>query len=681
MVSKLLHLTSKLLGQLRTAKLGNLDLTGLSVVSLSSVIVTVCLLGVRHVGWLQSLELKVFDQAVRSRPKAKADSRLLIVAVTENDIKRYNLPLSDQIIAQALKTLQAQQPTVIGLDIYRDIPQPPGSDELATQLQQPNIIAITKLGTPEDPEGISAPKAIAPSQVGFNDVVTDPDGIVRRNFMVGAVGDEQTVNSFALQLAIAHFSQQNILPTPTAEDPFRIQWGKSEFTPLAKHSGGYQNIDAAGYQILFNYRTFRPAAPRISLSELLDGRFQPDMIKGKIVLIGSTAISSKDVFFTPYSAIEKENPKLFGVEIHAQMVSQFLDAVSGEGDLFWFWPEWLEVVWIVGWVFVGGTVAWQLRHPAILGMGSLAIIGAISGIGFGLFMQAGWVPIATPMVGALLTGSVVVTYRAQQAQRQQQMVMTLLGQNTSPEIAQALWQSRDRLLKSGMLPGQNMIATMLFTDIKDFSTISEQMTPEELLVWLNDYLSAMAQEIQAYGGIVNKFMGDGIMAVFGVPVIREKPEEIADDARRAIHAAIAMGKRLQLLNQEWQQQSLPFIRMRAGIYTGHVVAGSVGGRERMEYGVIGDSVNIASRLESCHKDRQQDDCRILIAQETLAYVKDSFEVEPWGPLALKGKHQLVEVYRVIGVSEDKSVPDGQPPPAKTQEQFHSKLDIKAKTQI
>jgi class 3 adenylate cyclase len=189
---------------------------------------------------------------------------------------------------------------------------------------------------------------------------------------------------------------------------------------------------------------------------------------------------------------------------------------------------------------------------------------------------------------------------------------------------------------------------MLFTDIKDFSTISESMSPENLLEWLNEYLSAITQEVIAKHGIINKFTGDGMLAVFGVPINRTASIEVSEDARLAVECALAMRERLEQLNEDWQRRGLPTAQMRVGIFTGPIVAGSLGGRDRLEYGVIGDSVNTAARLESYEKTRQSEVCRILIAHETLIHLQNRFEVEPWGPLALKGKQHMVDVYRVLG---------------------------------
>jgi adenylate cyclase len=119
-----------------------------------------------------------------------------------------------------------------------------------------------------------------------------------------------------------------------------------------------------------------------------------------------------------------------------------------------------------------------------------------------------------------------------------------------------------------------------------------------------------------------------------------------------------MGDRLKELNPKWRERGLPVVQMRVGIFTGPIVAGSLGGKQRLEYGIIGDSVNIASRLESCEKDRQISICRVLIAEETVNYLSkpEEFIMEPWGPLALKGKQQTVNVYRVIDDSQQNTAP-------------------------
>lgn len=605
--------------------------------------VTGVLTALRQVGAIERLELAAYDHMVRLRPDEGMSQRLLIVGISEKDIQtQKRFPLSDKTIADLLRQLQQHQPQVIGLDVYRDFPYEPGSIALAKELQQPNVIAITKLPDPDD-IGVPPPPNIPPERIGFNDIPKDSDNLVRRSLLFATAEHDY---SFAMRVTLAYLAKAGIQPNQTANGNLLL--GKVEFSPLEATTGQYQMLDAAGYQVLLDYSARRNLAPQISLTQVLKGEFNPALVKNRIVLIGTTARSMKDVFATPYSAGDRETPTTPGVVIHGQVIKAILNNVLDGKPLFRFWTDGQEVAWIGLWAILGGVLAWFIRHPLILGIAGTGTIMLLLTTGYRLFLNHTWVPIAAPVLGLGTTATIIVAYRAQQAHRQQQMTMKLLGQNTSPEVATALWQSRDRLLKSGKLPGQSLIATMLFTDIKNFSTIAEQMPPENLLEWLNEYLSVIAHEVQVRQGIVNKFTGDGMLAVFGVPVHRVEPIEVSHDAQQAVACALAMGDRLSELNQDWQIRGLPTVEMRVGIFTGAVVVGSLGGKTRLEYGVIGDSVNIAARLESYEKARQTNLCRVLIAKDTLVHLQAKFDVEPWGALELKGKRQKVDVYRVIG---------------------------------
>ncbi|NES68839.1 MAG: CHASE2 domain-containing protein, partial [Okeania sp. SIO2D1] len=422
------------------------------------------------------------------------------------------------------------------------------------------------------------------------------------------------------------------------------------FKKLQPNSGGYQHIDAQGYPILINYRNSQSIAPKITIKDVLLGDFDPELVKNKIVLIGNTAASSNDFSFTPYSFAQLNllKSKMSGVEIHAQATSQIISAVLNDQKLFWYWDESTEILWIFSWSIVSGGIAWHIRRPLILLLIIFLALGVLIAISYGIFIKMGWIPVAAPILGIFMTSGVVIVYKIQESWQQQNMVMKLLGQQTSPEIAQALWQERSYLINSGILPPKTVTATILFTDLKNFSTISEKKTSEALMNWLNEYLSAMTDIVINHHGIVNKFTGDGVIAVFGIPVPRTSVEEIAIDAQNAVNCALAMGQHLSQLNQKWQEQNSPELKMRVGIYTGTVTVGSLGGKNRLEYGVIGDSVNIASRLESFDKERHPGICRVLIAQETLEYLDKRFSVEPWGDLNLKGKKIPVNVYLVTG---------------------------------
>jgi adenylate cyclase len=234
--------------------------------------------------------------------------------------------------------------------------------------------------------------------------------------------------------------------------------------------------------------------------------------------------------------------------------------------------------------------------------------------------------------------------------------MKLYSRQVSKEIAESIWENRDSFLDGQRPLAQKLVVTVLFTDLKGFSTISEEMEPARLYVWLNSYLGAMAKVIQDHGGVVKQFAGDGILSLFGVPVPHTTRSQHASDAAAAVKCALAMGWRLVELERGWRETGLPAVSMRAGIYTGEAAAGSLGSDDRFEYAVVGDIVNTASRLESYDKTFADPDllpnrCRILIGAPTHDLLDGAFVTREIGLLEVKGKANKVAVFQVLEMTE------------------------------
>ena len=335
------------------------------------------------------------------------DPRLLVVEVTEQDIRELpEWPISDQVMAKLLLELQKHQPKAIGLDIYRDIPQGKGYEALAEVLRSPEIIAIESLGIGQD-DDVPAPRAIAPNQVGFNDFVIDPDGILRRGMLFAALGDEQ-LYSFALRLSLKYLEGEN---QNFSVDREALTIGNTDFTPLEPSSGGYDNIDALSYQMLLDYRSSSFVARTVRLSEVLAGKVAPGWIENKIVLIGVTAHSKKDFFYTPYSSEKNGEHVMAGVVVHTQIVSQLLSSVLDERPIFWYLPDQVEVGWIWIWSLAGGFLVWRMKRSALLGVVLIASAAGLGGICFASFMFTGWIPFAAPLLGLALTSGALITYQ------------------------------------------------------------------------------------------------------------------------------------------------------------------------------------------------------------------------------------------------------------------------------
>jgi CHASE2 domain-containing sensor protein/tRNA A-37 threonylcarbamoyl transferase component Bud32 len=401
-------------------------------VAIATLAVSSLVLGFRQVGGLEPLELNLYDRMVRIQGDRGLDPRLLMVTISEADLQQLQRATpSDQSVAEVIQTLAQHKPRAIGLDLHRDLPQEPGHEALIQQLQTHNVIAITKLSE-RDEDAIPPPPGLPSQQIGFSDLPIDADGIVRRNLMLAELND-QVFWSFSLRLALQYLAAESSA-LGLRENADYLQIGETQFFPLNRYSGGYRRADAAGYQILLSYRSPDHLARQVAFTDVLNGRIEPDWITDKVVLIGTTAPSSKDLFYTPYTAGREQSHQMPGVMIHGQMVSQILSAVLDDEPLFWFWAEWGEVIWIVSWAAIGGGLAWALRHPAILSLAGVTALAALCGASFFIFMQKGWVPIASPAIAFVITGGGVVVYRAHRMQKQQELA-TLFWQEHTPSSA------------------------------------------------------------------------------------------------------------------------------------------------------------------------------------------------------------------------------------------------------
>ena len=214
-------------------------------------------------------------------------------------------------------------------------------------------------------------------------------------------------------------------------------------------------------------------------------------------------------------------------------------------------------------------------------------------------------------------------------------VMDILSRCVSPEVADELWQRRDRFT----LSGERRVVTIIFTDIRGFTTLSESVSSEKVVEWLNEYFSRMNAVVTKFGGHINKFIGDGLMIVFGAPVERGEIQE----ARAAVDCGLAMLEEVERINRDWMGTDRPQIAIGVGIHTGVATCGVCGAMRRLEYTVIGDTVNLAARLESTTKEF---DTPILISESTAQRLGDDYEAHALGDVKVKGKTLSTSVYSV-----------------------------------
>ncbi len=386
--------------------------------------VTVLVLGVRELGWLQRWELRAYDQMMLMRPPEAEDDRILLVTVTEKDLQQQKDVLSNETINQVLKKIQSYQPRVIGLhnSLYQKNTQ---KINLEIEIPKDNIFAGCVFeGINETEPEIPPPPNFTKENTGFTDLIPDDiDGVVRRGLLFSTAFPNSKCNSdysFATKLAVNYLAQQGI----EYNFPGKIfSLNKVPFPRLEKNSGGYINLDRDGSQIFINYRNHNNVAKNISFTEVLTDKVNPNVIKNRLVIIGTSARSLDRGLDAPYSISGKKISKVSPVFIHAQVTSQLISAVLDNRPLIWYFPEWLEAVWILGWSLVGGALAWKAKRPVYLLIVSGITVAGLVGICYLLILQAGWIPVVPTGLALVFTAIGVLGYTSYRTELQTKVIL------------------------------------------------------------------------------------------------------------------------------------------------------------------------------------------------------------------------------------------------------------------
>lgn len=360
-----------------------------------------CVLGVRFLGLLQPFELAAFDLFIQQRPSDSPDPRIVLVTIDDPDIEAMgSWPLSDADMAAMLDKIRGYNPRLIGLDIYRDISVGTGSTALNRIFETtPNLIGIEKLAD-SNSLGVNPPETLdALGQVGFNNVILDVDGRVRRSILFWRVEDE-IHRSFALQLALAYLETEERGMEIRSEPPHSIMLGGTALPALKPSSGSYVGVDAGGYQILHLPRQHPQPFRSVSLTQLMAGEVEAEFFRDRIVLIGSTAASLKDFFLTSHTdSFGGSARSISGVELQGLFVSQLLGVALNGRSPMRVLNEPIEIIWISGWAVLGVGMSWKLRRSKRVIWLVLAVSAGLIGGCFLAFLGHWWMP----LVPSLLT--------------------------------------------------------------------------------------------------------------------------------------------------------------------------------------------------------------------------------------------------------------------------------------
>jgi adenylate cyclase len=601
--------------------------------------ISLLVIGVRLIGAMEPLELAMLDQFFRWRSPESEDTRIVIIGIDEEDVRQYKWPIDDALLANLLDKVRQQKPRAIGIDLARDLPVGKGYAQLESIFKTtPNIIGATKKADLVDTNfavassNIDPPPALAAlNQIGAINLPVDADGRVRRGLLSLRLPDGNISMSFGLQLSLLYLDGEKIVPFENALNP----------PQLKKNDGGYSRADVGGHQFVINYRRSRNGFRIVRMADVLEGKIAPDLLSDRVVMIGTTAVSLRDWFFTPLdSGIGSTRIFTSGIEVHAQIVSHILSSSLDGRSGIYTWEKHWEWLWIFGWSLVGSILIWQWRNVQtkdrdlqMLLWRSLSVValgGILAGSCFVALSYGWWLPFAPAMIAFLGGGTIVTSYLALTAAQ----IRTYFSRYLTDAVVKSLLETPEGL----KLGGDRRKVTILMCDLRGFSSISEKMAPEKVVEILNVFLGTMTEAIATYQGTIDEFIGDAILVLFGAPIHRE------DDAARAVASAIAMQLAMRSVNEKLAEMQLPEIAMGIGINTGEVVAGNIGSQSRAKYAVVGNHVNLTARIESYTVGGQ-----ILISEttykevEAIAKTNGSMEVEP------KGVSQPISIYDICGL--------------------------------
>jgi class 3 adenylate cyclase len=500
--------------------------------------------------------------------------------------------------------------------------------------QIPGVLPMAQFCQPEDsasPTGYCVEGR--PGALGYASVnmPIDSDGFIRKMYVEAY--DEKTKKtraSFPVFLAEQYLASVE----PGCKD--------CELKPLdAKHASFH------GYSIPYDDpQTVKighwspDLVKHVSAWDVLSGQAPESEFRNKLVLIGQGSDAARDQHFTPIFRVAQPDgrrERIPGTALHAAAIETLLDGTAIASV-----PNWL--LWTVNFAVVA-CAAYLVMILSLRGgfLSNFLLLLGIYLIAQYLFTVARiWYPYLTTVIATAVAMPLGLAYQYfserilhSESEEQRAQLMGLFSKYVDPEVAQTIWSRRNEL----SLLGQEKVATVLFTDIRSFTHMTAGMASQTVLRWLNEYFTEMDSIIRAHGGLLNKFIGDGLLVVYGVPLSRG----LEEDTCAAMQTAFAMLHRLEEMNRQRDPRSpFPEVHIGIGVHTGPLTCGSVGSASRLEYSVIGETVNLASRLESLNKDFHTE---IILSGETYEIVKNVFpNLYPLGSTPVRGFDQPLLIY-------------------------------------
>jgi len=566
---------------------------------------------------------------------ASASSEIVVVAIDEKSLSENELgPLREWSrvhFARAIEILNEQGASVIGIDLtFSD--QKEGDSAFGEALSNhPNVVLGARYFFKNNRLTKELPTKTllaATPRIGWINVGLDEDGFVRKIPIFEPNGGKST-EAFSLQVARWYLG---VPPVGFDIQNHFFQFGPATRIPVMTYRDRRNNLD---FNFMFvNYFAKPGGYQRISFADLLKERFFDDEgalidFNNKIALIGTTAMDLKDYYLSPVSNGEK----MPGVEIHANAIQTLMEGkfLRDQSDLSLLLT--LAGLLILN-LFLFSFLRLRFAIPLVLLELFGIVVAGISAYEYRIFLNVIY-PIFT--VSLSFVGTYLLRFILEQKERK--FVEGAFGHYVNKDVVDQILKHPEMM----HLGGAKREVTAFFSDIAGFTSISEKMEPGKLVQFLNGYLDEMTRIILGHHGTLDKYEGDAIMAFWGAPV------PSADHAKNACLTALENQKKLAQIRSEWETQGLPALHVRIGINTGDVIVGNMGSKNRFDYTIMGDHVNLASRLESINK---QYGTEIMISEYTYMQIHDDFVCRELDLIRVKGKEKPVRVYELVGAKNE-----------------------------
>jgi adenylate cyclase len=568
-----------------------------------SALVGALILTLDSTGLLETSSLRAYNLLFTLRGAVESESPIVIVTIDEVSLDELAAPWPWPRAEHGamLDILSQGKPLAIGLDIVFSEPSGYGAaDDAAFSAAIQRAGNAVLAAAPVESMTVVGPKLdmnlplpqLRKGAAGFGPVAytVDPDANIRRA-------------ALSTSLAGQHFSSF-----------------LSEMYRVATKSGLPAKPLPPGESFLINYRGEPGSYDEIPYYQLWRKEISPEVLNGKIVLIGATTPILHDVFSTPFAP----DGRMPGVEVHAHALETLFRGIP-------IHPVSRPIVAILV-LLLAGAGAWI--STAFRPLGALLFLTstwtAMLVLIVAMLAWGTWLDIVSPSMalGIGYFGSTVEAFVREQRQSRR------LSRFFSPAVLKEVVRARSDV----NLGSSRRLLTVLFCDIRGFTPLSERLEPEEVAELLGEYLTDLTAVVFKHGGTVDKYVGDCIMALYNVPF------EHPDHAKQAVRTAIEFQEHTRALSEKWKAKAGVELLNGVGISTGEAVVGTLGSRQRLEYTAIGDTVNLAARLETLTKDF---DFPIIVSESTYALLNDEFSVQPLGTVTLKGKENPVNIYAVL----------------------------------